>query len=353
MTRPATSSPQPTRPNDGSPPRRPSDGSPPPRPAAGRVRPLLLACTALLAAGAVARVFGAVAVTSWAALRGPSPDSAADLIVLAVAAAGVLLTTWLGLSFAVAGLAALPGTVGAAFELAADRMAPTAVRRAVAVVLGTALTASLLPGAAGAAAMDSGGRQSTTSRAASAAHSAFGPAGAALPGSALPGSTLPGSALPGFALPESVLSGAAHPRSAPPGAPDPAFRATSGPLSAAASDTTPPPAPDPSFRPTAPMGTGAGHPAYTPAAPLHPTTPRVLGPLDNTPRAGTSVEENVVVRRGDTLWDIAARHLGGGATTAEIAYEWPRWHAANRAVIGEDPDRIRPGQRLTPPTAAR
>jgi nucleoid-associated protein YgaU len=42
------------------------------------------------------------------------------------------------------------------------------------------------------------------------------------------------------------------------------------------------------------------------------------------------------VREGDTLSTIAARH---GTT-------WQRIHAANRAVIGDDPDMIVPGQRL-------
>jgi nucleoid-associated protein YgaU len=58
----------------------------------------------------------------------------------------------------------------------------------------------------------------------------------------------------------------------------------------------------------------------------------------------------VVVRPGDCLWDIAAAHLGPGATAAEIARAWPRWYAANRAVIGPDPNLIHPGQRLVPPT---
>ncbi|NLJ55303.1 MAG: LysM peptidoglycan-binding domain-containing protein [Intrasporangiaceae bacterium] len=57
----------------------------------------------------------------------------------------------------------------------------------------------------------------------------------------------------------------------------------------------------------------------------------------------------VTVRRGDTLWDLAAAHLPPGATDAEIATEWQRWHAANRAVIGPDPDLILPGQILTIP----
>lgn len=59
----------------------------------------------------------------------------------------------------------------------------------------------------------------------------------------------------------------------------------------------------------------------------------------------------VVVRRGDTLWDIARRHLPAGASDAQVARAWPRWYAANRAVIGSDPALIRPGQRLRVPDA--
>lgn len=58
----------------------------------------------------------------------------------------------------------------------------------------------------------------------------------------------------------------------------------------------------------------------------------------------------MVVRRGDTLWAIAARHLGVGATDADVAHEWPRWWDANRTTIGSDPDVLRPGQFLVPPT---
>jgi hypothetical protein len=67
------------------------------------------------------------------------------------------------------------------------------------------------------------------------------------------------------------------------------------------------------------------------------------------PHAEHRVLDEVVVRRGDTLWDVAARHLRGGSSAAEIAAEWPRWYAANRDVIGDDPDLLRPGQRLAPP----
>jgi len=61
----------------------------------------------------------------------------------------------------------------------------------------------------------------------------------------------------------------------------------------------------------------------------------------------------VVVVRGDTLWAIATRHLPAGASDAEIAAQWPRWYAANRNVIGADPDLIRPGQILHAPIPRR
>ena len=55
------------------------------------------------------------------------------------------------------------------------------------------------------------------------------------------------------------------------------------------------------------------------------------------------------VRPGDTLWDIARRHLDGRPSDAAIARAWPRWYAANRALIGSDPNLILPGMRLLIP----
>ncbi len=60
-------------------------------------------------------------------------------------------------------------------------------------------------------------------------------------------------------------------------------------------------------------------------------------------------DDEVVVRRGDTLWDLAARSLGPDAGDAEIAAAWPRWWHANREVIGADPDVLLPGTRLCVP----
>lgn len=82
-----------------------------------------------------------------------------------------------------------------------------------------------------------------------------------------------------------------------------------------------------------------------------PTTPRTRTlPSTELVSRGTAPDVVVVVRRGDTLWDIAARHLGPTATVEETAAAWPRWYEANRTVIGPDPDLILPGQRLVPPT---
>ena len=88
--------------------------------------------------------------------------------------------------------------------------------------------------------------------------------------------------------------------------------------------------------------------AARPAAPrvVTPTAPSAIVagvPHREAPREG------YIVRRGDALWNIAARHLGAGASAADIAREWPRWYAANRSVIGPNPSLLRPGELLLPP----
>ena len=67
---------------------------------------------------------------------------------------------------------------------------------------------------------------------------------------------------------------------------------------------------------------------------------------------GDRSTDGYVVRRGDTLWDIAARHLGPGASAVDISRAWPAWYDANRAVIGPDPGVIRPGELLSAPSAS-
>lgn len=56
------------------------------------------------------------------------------------------------------------------------------------------------------------------------------------------------------------------------------------------------------------------------------------------------------VKAGDSLWRIAAQHLDPGSSNAEIAQAVARWHESNRAVIGDNPHLIHPGQQLKEPT---
>ncbi|QSF58638.1 LysM peptidoglycan-binding domain-containing protein [Nocardioides sp. zg-1228] len=68
-----------------------------------------------------------------------------------------------------------------------------------------------------------------------------------------------------------------------------------------------------------------------------------------TSRAGRPVgEEDYVVRAGDSLWSIARAHPAPGSDTET------RWRAIwhhNRAVVGDDPDLIHPGQALRLPAS--
>lgn len=93
-------------------------------------------------------------------------------------------------------------------------------------------------------------------------------------------------------------------------------------------------------------------PAFPPRDPA--TGSRLAPPVRPLPsRPGPPRPQShdpVVVARGDSLWLIAGRWLGPGATSTAIAAAWPRWYTANRTVIGPDPDLLQPGQRLAPPT---
>ncbi|MEU9449159.1 transglycosylase family protein [Streptomyces sp. NPDC048277] len=67
------------------------------------------------------------------------------------------------------------------------------------------------------------------------------------------------------------------------------------------------------------------------------STPAAKAPQrSTTPTGRASAKGDYTVREGDTLSEIAERH---GTT-------WQRLYAANKAVIGDDPNLIVPGQRL-------
>lgn len=63
--------------------------------------------------------------------------------------------------------------------------------------------------------------------------------------------------------------------------------------------------------------------------------------------AGPAPLDSWTVQRGDHLWHIARETVadrGGDGSEAEVAAYWRRLLAANRDVVGADPDLIHPGQ---------
>jgi nucleoid-associated protein YgaU len=105
------------------------------------------------------------------------------------------------------------------------------------------------------------------------------------------------------------------------------------------------------------LATGTPAPDLDPGWGPAPQRRSRVRPTGTTSAPGTGTDPGspalVVVRPGDTLWDLAADDLGDGATHADVAAHWPRWHAVNRDVVGSDPDHLRPGQRLRVPSQER
>ncbi|WP_404388187.1 LysM peptidoglycan-binding domain-containing protein [Humibacillus xanthopallidus] len=282
----------------------------------------------------------AIGVDAWSA-PGRRPD---EMLVVVLAWAGLVLSAWLALGSALSLLATLPGALGRCCALLADHLTPLLVRRLLAAAIGTSTVSVALPPAAVVGTV--------------AAPTPHGPAPTTTSGRAL---ELLTQALP----PERVTAPQGH---EPPATAVGELRATgsegSAPGTGAAvrpdTSTMPGPGfgptlePGPGFRPT-PSGAQAagalpaGSPGFRPTRPA--PTPDEAGArlLAPSPRPGAAALDTVTVRRGDSLWSIAERHLGAAATDAEVARTWPQWYAANREVIGDDPDLIHPGTQLVPP----
>jgi nucleoid-associated protein YgaU len=303
-----------------------------------RLRPvaaIALAGTSLIAAAAVGSIFLRTSLDAWTTIVAPGPAGPADGILLMTGLGGTFLSLWLGLGMTLAALSALPGELGLLCRRLAGRVAPVAVRKVVAFLLGTTLTAALVPGTAIAGISHEAARGAVVATAQEAKRASSEVAVAA---------------------------------------PDASFRSVSGR-----------PAGDTAVAVQALYGHTVVAAQAVPAATRVPATPRipvapgmtvlpVVGavpavresrdaapsPAWSPERGGSRVRpalrtsahartDTVVVLRGDTLWSIAARHLGPAANAAAIEVEWHRWLATNRDVIGDDADLILPGQLLSPP----
>lgn len=152
------------------------------------------------------------------------------------------------------------------------------------------------------------------------------------------------------------VAGAAHAASPEPGpqwTPTQGHEATSPASAPPGSWLDPAPAAAPTTGLPAPPATV--DPGWAPSAPV--VEPGLLA--GTGVREGTSQHQDaspstneVAVLAGDSLWNIVACHLGPEASDVQIALEWPRWYEANKALIGQDPNVLLPGQVLVPPAAS-
>lgn len=314
-----------------------SDGAVTSGAAAVRVRPLrvvlLLTVALLLAAGSAGLLVSSVSHP----LGASSGAAALDVLLgrLAAGAAGIV-GVWWTLGLLACGVTTLRRVSPSSVVARVAGSLPRPLQVAAGATLGVALTAGAVPAAL-----------------------------------AEPGTTSAAVQLVASAEPEWLPTGSGSPstaRTSPAAIEGPQSRATvreAGPTSPAAVEGAARGAPLPHLRGGVETRTdGAARsdvlearanvdPAWAPVRPAAPprvsSAPEALLPAL---RHETTTVDQVVVHRGDNLWDITARYLGEGATDSEIAVEWPRWYEANRDVLGDDPDHIEPGQLLVPPPAA-
>ena len=234
---------------------------------------------------------------TWVGQAGP--DSAALSLVSALL---WLTGLWLAIALLVAAGSVVPGRVGRIAGSVSEVLMPAALRR---VIIGTAgACMALSPASAIAVATASPAAPATATTTATATAAVMAPA---------------------IGWPTD---------SAPVAWPSSSSSSESVPLRTAAQNGT-------TRTPSAGVP-GANRSSAILRGPASPPAPTPPGP----PNGG-----DVSVARGDSLWLIAAHRLGPNATDHQIAAEWPLWYAANRQVIGADPDLLIPGQHLAAPLA--
>jgi hypothetical protein len=238
----------------------------------------------------------------WRDVRDREPSTLADLVGLISATTALLLGLWLAAGLVAALAERAPGRPGALAGAFARHCAPALSRRWAALLLGAAVGAGV-----GGPAMGSNALAATAP-------------------------TPPAAAPPPWQGPPAAPGG---PLESPPGG-KPGFTAT------------------PSGTPLAelvPVGPGwvpPSSPALAGAA-VHLVSGPATWRTAPATAHGSAHGAEVVVIRGDSLWRIVRRALGPEASDAEVARAWPRWYAANRDVIGDDPALVLPGQVLRPP----
>lgn len=327
---------------------------------AGQARSALVAA----ACGAAALLWlAAPPVTAWSTLTaavagstGTGGDGVAPLVAaLALAAWALVAEVVLTVVLTVGAL--VPGGAGRAAAAVRRRTVPAALRRVVEVGLGVTVTLGVA-GAAPAFAASAPVPRPSAVAAASPAPTSLDWSTPGVPDldwadpvpvpSSAPTATRAAAPVVGGAVadsrPSPTVSPSASASSAPPA---PGASASASPSTAASA----PAAPSPGR--SAPASTGAvagGEPAGSAdaAAAAHGVT-TVPGPSVGAPTAA----DIVVVRPGDSLWQLAERDLtardGAAPSAARVAAAWPGWWAANRDTVGADPDLVLPGQVLHPP----
>lgn len=279
-----------------------------------RPRGPVLLLTGFTLAMALAWQLGRLALRMWAEQHTTGPLWPDEIFGLLAATVGCAVSIWLATALVVSTVAALGARSRIAGPAArtADWVAPTALRNGVAALLGLALVT--VPATAQAATASNGNHRSTT--------------------------------VSRLVAEPSLQTMTSRPRTE---------HHSSAGLRPTGSTTT---RPDASARPSGDDLLLSLSPGWAPERPRPSGSTSVLnhGRLDVKSRKtdqknniGPTPRPYTVVRHGDTLWSIAARHLGPDATTTQIATEWPRWYQANRHLIGADPHRILPGERLRAP----
>lgn len=280
-------------------------------------RPVLRVALVTGALLVVAPGGGWLLAQSWVEARArvaaPGPASVDELVCLGTATSAGAVAAWLLCGVVLELAARLPGPVGRAAARCSQRVTPALARRVAGFVLGVGV------GVVG------------------------GPAQALATGGSGPVAVTAARSEPADMMQAGVVRlGEGH-------APDPGFRvATAGDPTTPSTSTGGPRTAE--FAPAPSTGAEPVTPGFTPSLPrVRPQAdPGLLGARVAARDTARDVDE-VVVHRGDTLWSIAARHLGPDASAGEIDRSWHQWFALNRDRVGVDPDLILPGQVLRVP----